>query len=113
MPDLVSARALTRLRRDYTPLILRYLTQQDESGLQAAYEVGRTAMKESVTLLDVVRVHNEAFLAAQASVRDLDEALRVARAASVILIDLIASFEMTQRGFMETQRARAARPSAD
>ena len=42
--------------------MLRYLAQQDESGLKSAYELGRGAMRESVGVLEVVRVHNEVFL---------------------------------------------------
>ena len=102
--------ALNRLRLDYAPLMLRYLAQQDEAGLKSAYELGRSAMRESVGLLEVVRVHNEVFLEVLATVRDLDEAQSVARRASVLLIDLIASFEMSQRGFMDVRLGRDQTP---
>jgi hypothetical protein len=95
--------ALSRLRLDYAPLLLRYLAQQDESGLRSAYELGRAAMREKVSLLDVVRVHNEMFLEVLATVRDADEARGVARASTALLIDLLASFEMSQRGFMDVR----------
>ena len=42
--------------------MLRYLSQRDETGLGLAYELGRDAMRDSVGLLDVVRVHHELFL---------------------------------------------------
>ena len=99
------ADALHRFRLDYAPLMLRYLTEQDEAGLQAAYELGRQAMRDSVGLLDVVRVHDELFLEVLASARDTDEANELARAAATLLIDLIAAFEMSQRGFMDVRRA--------
>ncbi len=102
--------ALNRLRLDYAPLMLRYLAQQDEAGLKSAYELGRGAMRESVGLLEVVRVHNEVFLEVLATVRDLDEAQSVARPASVLLIELIASFEMSQRGFMDARLGRDQAP---
>ena len=102
--------ALNRLRLDYAPLMLRYLAQQDEAGLKSAYELGRGAMRESVGLLEVVRVHNEVFLEVLATVRDLDEAQSVARPASVLLIELIASFEMSQRGFMDVRLGRDQAP---
>ena len=91
---------LARFRQDYAPLLLRHLAQRDEAGLQAAYDLGRDAMRESLGLLAVVRVHNELFLDVLATVRDPDEALEVARASAALLIDLLASFEMSQRGFM-------------
>lgn len=101
MPD-----ALIRFRLDYAPLMLRYLTRQDEAGLQAAYELGREAMRDSVGLLDVVRVHNELFLDVLSTARDATEGDDLARASATLLIDLIASFEMSQRGFMDTRRTR-------
>jgi hypothetical protein len=102
--------AVGRLRLDYAPLMLRYLARQDEEGLRAAYELGRSAMRESVGLLEVVRVHNEVLLEVLATVRDLDEAQSVSRPASVLLIELIASFEMSQRGFMDAQLGRDQAP---
>lgn len=95
---------LERFRLDYAPLLLRHLAQRDESGLQAAYQLGRRAMQESVGLLDVVRVHNDLLLEVLTTARDLDEVDAVARAASDLLIDLVASFEVAQRGFMDQRR---------
>lgn len=92
---------LVRLRRDYAPLLLRYLSQQDEAGLRSAYELGREAMRRSVGLLEVVRVHNETYLEVVSTVREIGEAQEVARAASAFLLELIAAFEMAQRGFMD------------
>ena len=93
-----------RFRLDYAPLFLRHLARRDESGLQAAYELGRRAMQESVGLLEVVRVHNDLLLEVLTTVRDLDEVTDVAEAASALLIDLVASFEVAQRGFMDVRR---------
>ena len=98
--------ALVRFRLDYTPLMLRYLSQRDESSLRLAYELGRDAMRESIGLLDVVRVHHEVFLDVLATARDTDEARGIARAASALLMDLIASFEMSQRAFTESRSPR-------
>lgn len=94
-----------RFRLDYAPLLLRHLTHGDESGLQGAYELGRRAMQESVGLLDVVRVHSALFLEVLATLEDVDEVIDLTQAASNLLIDLVASFEVAQRGFMDAQRA--------
>jgi hypothetical protein len=93
-----------RLHRDYAPVFLRYLTRQDEEGLRSAYELGREAMRRSVGLLEVVRIHNEAYLDVVGTVRDVDEARELARAASAFLLELVAAFEMAQRAFMELGR---------
>ena len=100
--------ASSRLRLDYAPLMMRYLAQRDESGLKSAYELGRDAMRESVSLLEVVRVHNEVFLEILATVRDLEEAKSVSRSAAALLLDLVAAFEMSQRGFMDVRLGRDA-----
>jgi hypothetical protein len=97
---------LVRFRLDYTPLMLRYLSQRDETSLRLAYELGRDAMSESIGLLDVVRVHHEIFLDVLATARDTDEAEGIARSASALLMDLIASFEMSHRGFTESRSPR-------
>ncbi len=97
---------LVRFRLDYTPLMLRYLSQRDEASLRHAYELGRDAMRESIGLLDVVRVHHEIFLDVLATARDTDEAQRIAEAASALLMDLIASFEMSHRAFTASRSPR-------
>ena len=102
---------LVRFRLDYTPLMLRYLSQRDETSLRLAYELGRDAMRESIGLLDVVRVHHEIFLDVLATARDTDEAQGIARAASALLMDLIASFEMSHGH--SRSRARLATHATD
>ena len=95
---------LERFRLDYAPLLLRHLAQRDESGLQAAYQLGRRAMQDSVGLLDVVRVHNDAVP------RRPDHRPRPRRGPGAgarldtLLIDLIASFEVAQRRFTDARR---------
>ena len=103
--------ALHRFRLDYAPVMLRYLAQQDEEGLQAAYELGRAALREQLGLLDVVRVHNELLLEVLATARDTAEAHHVAHASTTLLIDLVASYDMSQRGFMDASR-RASPPGS-
>ena len=61
-------------------------------------------MQESVGLLDVVRVHNDLFLEVLITARDLDEVTDLTKAAATLLIDLVASFEVAQRGFMDVRR---------
>lgn len=107
MPD-----PLERFRLDYAPLLLRYLSQRDETGLGLAYELGRDALRQSVSLLDVVQVHHELFLDVLATVRDPEEAHSLAGAASALLMDLIAAFEMSQRAAMESRSASDPDPRA-
>jgi hypothetical protein len=88
------------LRRDYRPPFLSYLTNLDERGLTAAYDLGRRAMLRQLGLLELVRVHNEVYLEVVSEVRTPAEAQALAQAASAFLLEALAPFEMTQRGFM-------------
>jgi Phosphoserine phosphatase RsbU, N-terminal domain len=88
------------LRRDYRPPFLAYLSRLDEQGLSAAYDLGRRTMLRRLGLLDLVRVHNEVYVEVMADARTLEEAQGLARAASAFLLEALAPFEMTQRGFM-------------
>lgn len=97
---IVATDPVTALRRDYTPPFLAYLAQEDESGLGAAYELGRRAMRQAVGLLELVRVHNEVFLEVMHTAKTPEAAEDISRAACAFLFEALASFEMTQRGFM-------------
>ena len=91
---------LDDLRRDYRPRFLAWLTRRDEGGLSAAYELGRRSLHLGIGLLDLVRVHHEVYADVVASARDLAEAQELARGSSAFLLEALAPFEMTQRGFM-------------
>ncbi len=90
-------------RRDYTPPLLAYLNQPGEPGLHAAYELGRRAMRAELGILTIVRVHHEVLLEVLATARDARQARELTGSASDFLLETLASFEMTQRGFMSGQ----------
>lgn len=103
--------ATARLRLDYTPAFLAYLTRRDETGLRAAYELGRRAMANGVSLLDLVQTHHAVFLDVLPTARNTQELDDTARAATAFLVEALASFEMAQRAFME--RAADSNPPQD
>jgi len=90
-----------RLRQDYAVAFLGYLNRRDETGLRAAYELGRRAMANPVGMLDLVQVHHDVLLDLLASVKTADELHDIGRAAAGFLAEALASFQMTQRGYME------------
>ena len=100
------------LSRDYRPPFLSYLTNLDERGLSAAYDLGRRAMLGRLGLLELVRVHNEVYLDVVSEARTLPEARALAEAASAFLLEALAPFEMTQRGFMAGDGLGASSPGA-
>jgi hypothetical protein len=98
--------ALTRLRLDYRSSFVGYLSRRGETQLNSAYEIGRTAILAGVGLLDLVQVHNAVTLDLLHSAPEGDERLDVADAAAAFLVEVLAAFEMTQRGFLEGARGR-------
>jgi hypothetical protein len=103
---------LARLRPDYASAFLGYLTQRQETGLRAAYELGRAAMSQRVSILDLVQVHHDVVVDILRTVKTSTELQDVGRAAAQFLVEVLASFDMTQRGFMEkAEDSRQGHPS--
>jgi hypothetical protein len=92
---------LQNLRRDYAAAFLGYLTRRDEVGLRAAYELGRRAMSNPIGMLDLVQVHHDVLLEILQTADTTQELQDVGRAASAFLGEALASFQMTQHGYME------------
>ena len=88
------------LARDYRAAFLRYLPRREEVALHSGYQLGRAAVVDGVSLLELVRVHHDVFLEV---LRDTpgEDLPRVAAAASEFLLEVLATYDMTQRGFLE------------
>jgi hypothetical protein len=103
----MTATRLERFRRDYAPAFLQYLSARDEPGRKVAYELGRRAIRERLSLLDLARIHHSVLLEVLKTHRTSQELEVIARAASEFLVEALAVFEMTHRGF--TERLSTAR----
>lgn len=88
-----------KFRRDYAPAFLRFLAQRSEAALATAYELGRNAMRDELSMLDLVQMHHEVVLRVLKESRSDEDLENVAEAASAFLVEVLATFEMTQRGF--------------
>jgi hypothetical protein len=97
----VTEDAYERFRRDYAPVFLQYLSERGEQGRRAAYELGRRAIGEQLGVLDLARIHHAILLDVLKTHRSPRELERIAEAASEFLVEALAVFEMTQRGFAE------------
>jgi ANTAR domain/Phosphoserine phosphatase RsbU, N-terminal domain len=113
----VTGDAYERFRRDYAPAFLQYLSQRDEPGRRAAYELGRRAIAEQLSVLDLAHIHHAMLLEALRTHRTSGELEHIAQAASEFLVEALAVFEMTQRGFasmLSTARSdQEQRPQTD
>ena len=95
---------LESLKRDYRAAFLRYLPRHDEAALHLGYLIGRSAVAQGISILDLALVHHEAFLEV---LRDTpgEDLNRVVTAASEFFIEVLATAEMTRRGFLAGSQA--------
>jgi Phosphoserine phosphatase RsbU, N-terminal domain len=93
--------AVERFRRDYAPAFLQYLSGGGEPGRRRAYELGRRAVSEDLSILDLAHIHHTVLLDVLKTHRTPHELEHISHAASEFLVEALAVFEMTQRGFSE------------
>lgn len=87
---------LDDLSRNYRAAFLRYLPRREEAALARSYEIGRAAVTDGVSLLELARVHHEVLLEV---LRDTsaEELPRLADAAADFLLEALATYDMAQR----------------
>ena len=91
---------LEDLTRDYRVAFLQYLPRREEAALARGYELGRTAVTEGRSILELARIHHEILLEALRETPP-DEVGRVATAASEFFLEVLATFDMAQRSYLE------------
>jgi len=91
--------ALERLRRNYRAAFLRYLPNRDEAALAAGYQIGRSAVVDGLTILDLVQVHHDVLreVLGTGSPEELDG---LTATAGDFLVEVLATYEMTRRGYL-------------
>lgn len=95
---------LERFKREYCAAFEAYVGGGRETGLDAAYELGRMAMLEDITILDLAEAHHGTVAKALARSSAGSSPLSVAdliAASSAFFLESLSTFEMTRRGFKE------------
>jgi hypothetical protein len=84
------------LTRDYRAAFLAYLPQRSESALTLGYRIGRRAVDEGVSLLDLVSVHH---VVLSEILDDLPHGRpsEVTVSASTFLLEVLSTFDMAHR----------------
>ena len=93
------------LQEQYTSALQSYLAGEWETASQDVYELGRRAITDGLGVLDVVTIHNEALATVLAGIHTAEESARVAKAVEDVLMQSMAPFEMTHRGFQEANES--------
>lgn len=111
-------RTLEGFRRDYLVAFLRYLPRREEVALAAGYELGRSALRDGVSAIDIVRIHHAVLADVLLSDRpdqgpeSLRDATRqIVDLAADFLAEVIAATDMVQRSLLESSTAKDSEPS--
>src|SRR5712671_1052226 len=85
----------------YGAALAAYVKSADEALLVRAYELGRLALSEGLSIPDLVALHGGAVKAIIRRADDLGSAIDLVDAAALFLGESLAPFEMTHRGYHE------------
>jgi serine phosphatase RsbU (regulator of sigma subunit) len=106
-------KSLVRFGKDYEAAFAEYLRSPGEQALHTAYELGRRAVADEVSLLEMSEVHHQTLV----GVLDRNEGrvpvAELARQAAAFFSEALSTHEILQRGYVEAQRtAQLARRHA-
>lgn len=85
----------------YASTLQDYLDDRNEAHLQLAYELGRCALADGVSILDLATVHHDATAGALSRNAPADGP-EIVRAAAAFFVESLSPFEMTHRSFRES-----------
>ncbi|WP_328400280.1 SpoIIE family protein phosphatase [Nocardia sp. NBC_00403] len=103
--------ALAAFRDAYADALRRHLDAPTQAGLAEGYDLGRRALVEGISLLDLTENHFRVVQAAQQPADDQD--VKLAETALEFLLQTLAALDIATRGFLdgnrryEQQRSRA------
>lgn len=95
---------LEPFRASYASAFRDYLLDASERTLRAAYELGRDAVGQELSVLDMALAHHDVLLSELADI-DPDDVAQLAREAGNFFLEALSAFEMVQRGFGEAREA--------
>jgi hypothetical protein len=97
--------ASARLRKAYAGALHEHLRSPTERQLQVAYEIGRSALSDNVSIVEIALLHHELLAESESAGGSLEpEALT---RAGQFLSEALAAYEMVARGFREVRDAVA------
>jgi hypothetical protein len=101
-PDVSSPGGINGLADRYAAAFAAHLGEGGESGLGAAYALGREAVAEQYSVLDFADAHHRALTAALASAPP-ERQPAVVQAGAEFLRESLSTFEIAARGYHEVQ----------
>ncbi len=92
----------------YASAFQSYLEKADEAGLEEAYELGRQALGNETSLLEMVTLHYNAVNQALSRMSQTEDIQGIAKLSGKFLIECLTPYEMTISGYRETNVALQA-----
>jgi signal transduction histidine kinase len=92
-------------RADYLSALAQYISRGDEAALGRGYEIGRKAMAEGKSLMDISAVHHEGLQEILASSRNDPGSKHTLGAGAHFLAETLSPYEMAHRGFQDAVSA--------
>lgn len=101
-----------KLQRDYRVAFLRYNARREEAALHVGYEIGRSAVTEGLSILDVAQVHHQVFLEILSHTPG-EDLTQVVAAASEFFLEVLATYDMAQRTLLHPRSDAVDRPRSE
>jgi signal transduction histidine kinase len=95
----------TSLGEDYRSALSEYATRSGEAALRRAYELGRKAMTEGKSLVEIVAIHHEALQGIVREAKKEKQHGELLRASAEFLAESLSPYEMAHRGFQDAVKA--------
>jgi signal transduction histidine kinase len=93
------------LEAQFGAALAAYVAHAEEELLGRAYELGRTAMSEGLSIPDLVAIHARGLHAILVDGRGPESAVLIVGMAAEFLAEALSSYEMTHRGYREAMVA--------
>jgi len=94
-----------RFEDEYACQLREYAAGSGEAGLGKAYELGRRALAERKSLMEIASLHHEALQTLLQNEHDEKRREELLQASSGFLAECLSPYEMAQRGFQDAVRA--------
>jgi len=104
--------AVGDLERNYRAAFLRYLPRQDEAALHVGYQIGRAAVGDGLSILELAQIHHQVLVEVLTDTRTNDVA-RVAANASDFFLQVLATYDLTQRAYLANTSTEPPEEDAD
>lgn len=105
MGTKTSSVSRTDLEGLYAAALDNHLRQGDETHLYRGYELGRSALREGTSILDMVELHGRSLARILSASQSVPDPVRSVEDATVFFKEAMSSYEMTNRAFGEANAA--------